>query len=365
MSPNVKLSENPLQQAGRALKRIRNTSRLCVMLPLPVIAIATAGFFALDAHLKSHHWYFNPFLVVIYGIFVTGQIMAVLQIRRVLSGVRNTGKVLATLLDAGDEPELEQLREHLLEKAPPGHLRDLLLRWIELGLRGELHGSDALLDNAWDRRSMIDSRSVSVHISLNRTSLKVGFLGTLYGLILTFPPMQRAVLGLADSEGEMKFIKDISAAIDGDEFAIMVTLGATALSILIELVTVQILERALGGFDIVNSHIDDWNLTRLQPWIRKRYGPEAQKEKALGAQFELEKKLAQVQAEMDKNLSHTLEAVAKTGKQIEMLAQVQAVIGKRIAELSDFEKQYRSFLQTRQQAGTPPAHLRLPTENGG
>jgi hypothetical protein len=365
MSPNVKLSENPLQQAGRALTRIRKTASLCTALPVPVIALATAGFFVLDAHMKSHHWYYNPFLVLIYGIFVSGQVLAVVQMRRVLKGVRNTGKVLAVLLDAGDEPDLEGLRVQLLEKAPPGHLRDLLLRWIELGLRGELHGSDALLDNAWDRRSMIDNRSVSVHISLNRTSLKVGFLGTLYGLILTFPPMQRAVMGLADSEGEMKFIKDISAAIDGDEFAIMVTLGATALSILIELVTVQILERALGGFDIVNSHIDDWNLTRLQPWIRKRYGPEAQKLRAIDAQVELERKMAQVQAEMDKNLAHTLEAMTKTTKQIEMLSQVQAVVGKRIAELSDFEKQYRSFLQARTQAAAPPAHLRLPTENGG
>jgi hypothetical protein len=374
MSPNVKLSENPLQQAGRALMRIRKTARLCTMLPIPVIALATAGFFTLDYHLKSHHWYYNPFLVLIYAIFVTGQVLAVSQMRRVLSGVRNTGKVLAVLLDAGDEPDLDLLRAALLEKAPPGHLRDLLLRWIELGLRGELHGSDALLDNAWDRRSMIDNRSVSVHISLNRTSLKVGFLGTLYGLILTFPPMQRAVLGLADSEGEMKFIKDISAAIDGDEFAIMVTLGATALSILIELVTVQILERALGGFDIVNSHIDDWNLTRLQPWIRRTYGPEGQKIKLLTAQNDMDRKLAQVQAEMDKNLSHTLEVMAKTTKQIEMLSQVQAVVGKRVSELAEFEKQYRSFLQTKQATVAPPSHLRTPlggargetpSENGG
>lgn len=364
MSANLKLSENPLQQAGRALARIRKTAQLCLALPLPVIALATGFFFLLDAMLKSHKWYENPFIVVIFALFVTGQLMAAVQVRRVLSGVRNTGKVLAVLLDAGDEPDLEHLRQQLLDKAPPGHLRDLLLRWIELGLRGELHGSDALLDNAWDRRSMIDNRSVSIHISLNRTSLKIGFLGTLYGLILTFPPMKRAVMGLADSEGEMKFIKDITAAIDGDEYAIMVTLGATGLSILIELITVQILERCLGGFDIVNSHIDDWNLTRLQPWIRKRYGADAQKQKAAGAQAELERKMAQVQAEMDRHLSQTLEAMGKTSRQIEMLSQVQAVVGKRVAELADFEKQYRSFLSAKQGAIAPPTHAPRP-ENGG
>lgn len=354
MTSTLKLSENPLKQADWALARIAKVARLSMIIPFPILGIAVFGFFHLE-----HDWYFNPFLALIFSIFALGQLMVIQQMRRVVAGARNTAKSLEVLVKAGDEPDLETLRARILESAPPGHLRDLLLRWIELGLRGELHGSESLLENASERRALHDSRSVSTHISLNRTTLKIGFLGTLYGLLLTFPPMERAVLGLADSDGEMKFIRDISKAIEGDEFAILITLGATALSVLIELVTVQILERTLAGFDTVNSHINDWNLTRLQPVIRKRYAAESQNKlaKTLELQGDLERKLSQAQGDMDRNLTRTLDTMAKTSKQIEMLAQVQVMVGRRVQELVDYEKQYRGFLQTKQQSAAPP-HLR-------
>ena len=350
----IQLSEDPIKQATRTLERIRKTVALSCLAPIPIILLAVAGFFKLDAS-----WYYNPFLVIIFALFATGQIMAVFQMRGLLRGAGNTVKSLKVLAEAGNEPDLDLLRNQLLEKAAPGHLRDLLLRWIELGLRGETVGSESLLENAWDRRAHHDSRSISLHISMNRTTLKVGFLGTLYGLILTFPPMKRAVMGLADSEGEMRFIRDISKAIDGDEYAILVTLGATAISILIELVTVQILERALGGFDMVNSHINDWNLTRLQPLIRKRYGADSNHKQLLENQMTLELKMSQAQIEIDKNLGRALEAISKTTKQIDHLSQVQAVLGKRLVELVEYEKQYRGFIQTKQQA-VAPANLRVP-----
>ena len=346
--PTFRLSEDPLQQARRALIRIRNLARNSAFVPIPVIGLAAAAFFEYESH-----WYLNPFLAVIFAIFTAGQIMAVFQMRRVLGGVKNTGKSILVLAEAGDEPDLPVLRAKLLESAPPGHMRDLLLRWIELGMRGETSGSESLLNNAWDRRSHQDSGSVSLHVSMNRTTLKLGFLGTLYGLILTFPPMQRAVMGLSDSDGELRFIKDISMAIDGDEFAIAVTLGATALSVLIELVTIQILERALGGFDMVNSHINDWNLTRLQPWVKKRYGLEARQRMTLDAQAGMDAKMARVQQEMDANLGRALEAIARTTKQLDQLGMVQAAVGRRIAELAEYEKQYRGFLESKTAAVAP------------
>lgn len=354
----LKLSEDPLQQAKRALVRIRKLARNSSFLPIPVIGIAALAFFNYE-----RHWYLNPFLALIFAIFVVGQVMAVLHLRRVLAGVRNTGKSVQILAEAGDEPDLSSLRKRLLDAAPAGHMRDLLLRWIELGLRGETAGSESLLHNAWDRRSHLDQSSISVHVSMNRTTLKLGFLGTLYGLILTFPPMQRAVMGLADSDGELRFIKDISSAIDGDEFAIAVTLGATALSILIELVTIQILERALGGFDLVNSHINDWNLTRLQPWVRKQYGLAARQKQAVEAQAAFEMMMTRTQAEIDRNLGRAVEAIARTTKQLDELARVQAAVGRRISELVDFEKQYRGFIESKTAAVAPesqlpPAHIR-------
>lgn len=357
MSPSFKLSEDPLHQAKRTLLRIRKTVGMSFLAPIPILIIATAGFFKLDPV-----WFHNPFLVIIFALFATGQVMAIFQMKRLLRGVSNTMKSVEVLAASGDEPDLAILRTRLLETAPPGHLRDLLLRWIELGIRGETLGSESLLDNAWDRRAHHDSRSVSLHISMNRTTLKVGFLGTLYGLILTFPPMKRAVMGLADSEGEMRFIRDISKAIDGDEYAILVTLGATALSILIELVTVQILERALGGFDMVNSHINDWNLTRLQPWIRKRYGTDARQRQVIENQATLEVKMSQTQIEIDRNLGRAIEAIAKTTKQIEQLSQVQASVGRRLAEMMEYERQYRGFIQSKQNAAAPPSHRLSPLD---
>jgi hypothetical protein len=346
-----KLSEDPLLQAKRALARTRKIARNSSFLPIPVIAFAAFAFFKFETH-----WYLNPFLALIFAVFVVGQAMAVLQLRRVVAGVRNTGKTVAILAEAGDEPDLPSLRTRLLEGAPPGHMRDLLLRWIELGMRGETGGSESILNNAWDRRSHLDQSSIAVHVSMNRTTLKLGFLGTLYGLILTFPPMQRAVMGLADSDGELGFIKDISLAIDGDEFAIAVTLGATALSILIELITINFLERALAGFDLVNSHINDWNLTRLQPWVHKQYGKDGRGGSANG-QSGLEAKLNQAHVEMDKNLNRALEAIARTTKQLDQLAMVQTAVGRRIAELVDFEKQYRSFIESKTSAVAPPSHI--------
>jgi hypothetical protein len=346
---NFKLSEDPLHQAKRALLSIRKLARNSAFVPIPVIALAAAAFF----HYESH-WYTNPFLALIFAIFLVGQVMAVIQMRRVAAGVRSTGKTLGVLSEAGDEPDLPELRAKLLDKAPPGHMRDLLLRWIELGMRGETAGSESLLNNAWDRRAHHDNRSISLHVSMNRTTLKLGFLGTLYGLILTFPPMQRAVMGLSDSDGELRFIKDISLAIDGDEFAIAVTLGATALSILIELVTIQILERALGGFDMVNSHINDWNLTRLQPWVKKRYGLAARQRQSVEAQAQMELKMSQAHQEMDRNLGRALEAIARTTKQLDQLAMVQTAVGRRIAELVEYEKQYRGFIESKTSAVAPP-----------
>lgn len=350
--PEFKLSEDPLLQAKRALLNTRKIARNSSYLPIPVIAFAAFAFFKFETH-----WYLNPFLALIFAVFVVGQVMAVLQLRRVQAGVRNTGKTLAILAEAGDQPDLPALRTRLLEGAPPGHMRDLLLRWIELGMRGETGGSESILNNAWDRRAHLDQSSIAVHVSMNRTTLKLGFLGTLYGLILTFPPMQRAVMGLADSDGELGFIKDISLAIDGDEFAIAVTLGATALSILIELITINFLERALAGFDLVNSHINDWNLTRLQPWVHKTYGRDARPRNPVEGFGALEGKLSQAHVEMDKNLNRALEAIARTTKQLDQLALVQTAVGRRIAELVDFEKQYRSFIESKSGAVAPPSHI--------
>ncbi len=347
-----KFFENPLNQAQRSLQRIRKTARICMLIPIPILISCTGALFYFGSH-----WLQDPFLALflglIYVIFFYGQFMAIKQMRRILPGIDNAEKAVKVLIAAGDAFDLPSVRLELLKNTPPGHLRDLLIRWIDLGLQGETLGSEALLDNAWERRSISDNRLISLHVSLNRTTLKLGFLGTLIGIIMTFPPMKRAIMGLSGSDGELKFISDIAMAIDGDEYAIMNTLLATALSILIEFATIQLLERVLLGFDLVNSHMNDWNLTRLQPMVRKLYGPEAQLQTLEARRTKLEQGLMHAQKAIEGHLGHLTEALRTSASQMEQITKVQALVGKRVAELAEYEQQYRAFLATKQKSATP------------
>jgi hypothetical protein len=82
----------------------------------------------------------------------------------------------------------------------------------------------------------------------------------------------------------------------------------------------------------------------------------ARQKQAVEAQAAFELKMSQAHAEIDQNLGRALEAIARTTKQIDQLAMVQAAVGRRIAELVDFEKQYRSFVEAKTAAVAPPAH---------
>src|SRR4051794_10960171 len=101
MTAGLKLSEDPLQQAKRALGRIRKLTRNSMIVPIPVLAIATGGFFQLNPY-----GYMNRFLVLTFIIFATGEIMAMFQMREVLQGVRSAGQAVAVLPAAGQEPNL-------------------------------------------------------------------------------------------------------------------------------------------------------------------------------------------------------------------------------------------------------------------
>ena len=59
-----------------------------------------------------------------------------------------------------------------------------------------------------------------------------------------------------------------------------------------------------------------------------------------------------------------LEAIARTTKQLDQLAMVQAAVGRRIAELVDYEKQYRGFIEAKTAAVAPPGHQPSRIESG-
>jgi hypothetical protein len=338
---------SPLRQAQTALARIRSVARLASLLPLPIVGVAVV-----TLYLSSSHWFQDPFLAfflgLIFVVFVAGQITAWVQLRRMRPEIARTEKTLTLLMEAGEDPNLDELRRKLASQIPESPLRDLILRWLDLGIEGTVDGYETLLENDLDRRTLHDNGILSLHATINRTTLKLGFLGTLIGIILTFPPMKRAVLGLSDSEGELRFIKDIALAIDGDQYAILSTLAATGLSILVEFVTIQTLENILGGFDVVQSRVNDWKVICLQPAIARRREDKGLAEGLEGSQARMELALMQAQQTMETHLTELTGAMHAAGLQLEQVLRIQTVVAKRVEELAEYDKLATAMLQSQQ-----------------
>lgn len=390
----------PLKHATATLARVRKTLRLATLMPVPTIIVAAVAMLAVNTFVFQNA-FLALFLGIIFVVFVAGQVVALRQLKAMREPLASTERAIQVMVEAGAEPDLDALRDRLETEVPEGPVRDLVLRWTELGAAGRADGYDMLLEDALDRRSLHDNRMLGMHAMLNRTTLKLGFLGTLIGIILTFPPMKRAVLGLSDSDGELKFIRDIALAIDGDQYAILSTLIATGLSILVEFVTIQILERILHGLDLVQSDVNDWNAVCLQPAVaRRREGAELEKSSArmeialiqaqqimeqhlsglTGAMREASRQLGQVadvqasvgkrleelagyeklaaamavsQQVLEKSLAGISDALRSSVSQIEQVADAQASLGRRVAELGEYERQYRAFLAAKQKAAVP------------
>jgi biopolymer transport protein ExbB/TolQ len=390
----------PLRHATATLARVRRTLFLATLVPLPVVAVATLSMIAVNVFVFQNA-FLALFLGIIFVVFAAGQLVAFRQLRAMRGPLASAEKTIKAMIEAGAEPDLAALRDRLDHEVPEGPLRDLVLRWTELGVAGRTDGYEMLLEDELDRRAIEDTRLLGLHATINRTTLKLGFLGTLIGIILTFPPMKRAVLGLSDSDGELKFIRDIALAIDGDQYAILSTLIATGLSILVEFVTIQTMERILHGFDIVQSGVNDWNAMCLQPAVTRK-GRDADLEVG-GARMELAlakaqqtmeahlagvtdamreaaRQLAQVteiqaavagkleelaaydrlitamsqsQLSLERNLAGLDDAVRASSSQVSQVADTQAKLGRRVEELSEYERQYRAFLAAKQKAAAP------------
>jgi len=356
MTPAKATLHSPLKQAQAALARIRRVANLASFLPVPIVGIAVA-----TLYLTSSHWFQDPFLAfflgLIFVVFAAGQITAWIQLRRLRPDIARSEKTLALMLEAGHDPNLEELREKMALQIPENPLRDLVLRWLDLGIEGNVDGYETLLENDLDRRTLHDNGILSLHATINRTTLKLGFLGTLIGIIMTFPPMKRAVLGLADSEGELRFIKDFALAIDGDQYAILSTLAATGLSILVEFVTIQTIENILGGFDVVQSRVNDWKVICLQPAIARRRDDKGQSEGIEGSQARMELALMQAQQTMENHLTELTGAMHAAGAQLEQVLRIQGVVAKRVEELAEYDKLATAMLQSQQALETHLAGL--------
>lgn len=251
----------PLDLSRSLLERFERRIRILGWAPLPILAGSVAAVRYFDPT-----WYSNAVVVAILALFTIGQIAALFQFRTLRANSRATCVALKALERMADHPDPRAFRE-ALEQSPPSHARNLVVHWIDLGAKGNEARGVQLLENARERRDLADAKLLGVHVSLNRNILKLGFLGTLVGLLLTFPPMRAAVMGLSSSGGELKFISDIAAAIDEDAYAIQATLISMGFSFLLEALVVQLLERLLVSFQMVDSHLGDWYLLRLHPWL--------------------------------------------------------------------------------------------------
>lgn len=330
-----------LQLAEKHLNKVRRIAKAGYFAPPPLLAMGYLGTTLLDPA-----WMRNPIIGIILALFTVGQILLFRHLTTIRAGAQRTLEALAILKAAGPEPDLEDLHEELA-RAKPGHTRDLALHWVEIGLQGNTEGSEPLLENATERRYIRDHKLAGVHVSINRTILKVGFLGTLIGLLFTFPPMKRAILGLSSSNGEMGFIRDIAAAIDEDGNAILATLISTAFSVLLETVVVQALERMLTGFDLADRHLADWNITCLQHAVRQNVAKLQAMRNASPVGW------PSTRDEMDSRFRLLMDTVSRCGETIDVLAQTQNSIAQRVEALTHYERRYRDFVASKSSALTP------------
>lgn len=311
-----------LTHAAGALDRLTSNSRIAMWMPLPLM-----GFSLWSFSLFMPQWWKDPFVDAIMFVFVLGQFLSMVQHRSFIRGSRHCRKVLLALtkVPQGGFPAAAEA----LQELPSGHLRDLMLRVLVPLRKGETTLAQTLLDSAANRRSVVENRRLGQHIGLNRTILKLGFLGTLIGLLWTFPPMKNAILALTDSDGELKFMTDIAHAIDGDYFAIFTTLIATGLSVLVEMISIQMLERSFGRFENMNSHAEEWLLSEATPDVGK--DPSGWAEGMQG-----------MQTQIHQNLSNLADMVRVTTRRIEDVREMQEMLEHRVSRLHDLSQETKA-----------------------
>jgi len=344
---SVAKPQGSLAQAIQEADVIRNRSWLAIPVALILSTLSVLALRRVDPGFLR-----NPVLMGILGIFLLGEILFLLQIRQILTRTKRARAVLGTLLQAGSSPDLPSL-ERALRNVAQDPFRDLVLGWLEMGrLPGGRGCEDDLARNSSERRVLRDDGLLATHATLNRVVMKVGFLGTLVGLLLTFPPMKRAILGLSGSEGEMTFIRDIAKAIDEDAYAIQATLVATAISLLMETFVAQVLERLTSRFALIETLVADWRLLVLHPASKQNprlFDITANGGAAVGSgatesrlEIHLEARLAQME-----------DALGRTDSCLERLIQAQERIGNSVADLADWERDYRAFLAAKDRASAP------------
>jgi hypothetical protein len=330
---------NPAVKASLCIKQAEKQLNLFSASPIFLGAAVLVGF-----SFYQPQWWKDPFLLLIFAIFIAGQIMILRHFKKLKTEISSAAATVNILIDAGDNPDLNSLSNKLKTGVRPCAERDLILYWLDIGQKGEYQSGMNLSQNALDRFRIESGASLDTHTILNRTTLKMGFLGTLIGLVQTFPPMKRAILGLADKNGESRFIRDIASAIDGDEYAILTTLVATGLSVIIETLSIHILQLICGRFEELFGHLNDWYLCVILPVVQKEYSMNGKQLKLMESQNETSIKRTELQTMVQQHVREISELMKLSFAQVRELGRMQNNVRQRMSELIDFEREYVNYV---------------------
>lgn len=348
------LGKESLQSAQRVLKRQSVVLITSFILP-PILILGVIGaLFYYQGKLYPNNWYNDPFSAVIISIFVIGQILGLYQY---ITYFLKTGKLnhIIDIVNGQNEikstDDVERLTENIKRKAKDSDDKTLFINWLQLALANKHSATTEITENAFNRQELKKEKVGYLHILINRITLKLGFLGTLIGLLMTFPAMKSAILGLNNSNGEMTFITDIARAIDGDQYAILTTMIATVLSLMAEFITIQLITRSSINFEIIMSHLTDWYQTTIVPIFEDDSENE-----------ELSRKKRDAEQAIAENLVTLTALSQKTAVELEKMVTFQEHLSNRVHKLNKYEESYRSFLSGKAET-TAPAPLK-PNELG-
>jgi len=335
----------PIDIANIQSKRHRSTLTMSLIIPFSLIVAVISLLFAFQKVLYGDiAWYSDPFTLIIVGLFAFGQFLAFKQFLSWFLVSKNVGKlieVIASERDLDDLKDLQKLAERIRNEVPHSDIRSLVLNWLDYRGDSTAKRNDVLENNSYIRMDLTKEKTGYFHVLMNRVTLKLGFVGTLIGLMMTFPAMKRAIQALPESGGEMTFVADICKAIDGDQFAILTTLVATILSLLAEFVTIQMINRFSVNEEMIMSYLTDWYHTRVEPLYA--HG-------ATDSLLRIENQFSSAEELLAQNMQVLTQLSRKNAEQLASLAEFHATVEKRVAELESYEIHYRSLMETKGKA---------------
>jgi len=359
----------PIDIANKILKRQMFWSVLSLILPPLLITMVLSTLFYFqgqwyppivnaDGTMTDGVWWIDPFTWVIIAVFITAQVFAFVQFVTDLRTTKKTKSLVSSIamgveLDSLDD--LKTLAQTIREKVPHSDVRSMVLNWIDYRGESTVKRNDVLENNSYVRMDLNKESTTYFHTLMNRITLKLGFFGTLLGLMKTFPKMKAAILSLEGSGGEMTFVKDIAAAIDGDQYAILTTLIATILSLLAEMFTILLINRAAVKKEMVMSYLTDWYHTRVEPLYTVGTAEDSL--------VKMESTFSRAEEILAQNMQVLTTIAEKNSVQLNNLADFGENIEKRVGELESYEKHYRDLIETKNKAEEHLAgNIRVLTE---